>query len=139
MPVAKVRPTKNVVEAVPVSTTKPPVEEPGWLKRLAGLGQALLGSSSGNRRRYRRYPVAEMAQVVSGGQTFDCEVANVSTGGALLVPALPLIAGDTFTLTHPSSTISLTGRVIAQADDGTRIEFDQPTAGAIVSAWMRSS
>ena len=77
--------------------------------------------------------------VVSGGQTFECEVVNVSTGGALLVPALPLIAGATFTLTHPSSTISLTGRVIAQADDGTRIEFDQPTAGAIVSAWMRSS
>ena len=122
-----------------MSTTKPPPAEPGWLKRLAGLGQALLGSSSANRRRYRRYPVAELAQVTSGDKTFECEVANVSTGGALLVPALPLIAGATFTLTHPSATISLTGRVIAQADDGTRIEFDQPTAGAIVSAWMRSS
>jgi hypothetical protein len=122
-----------------VSTTKPPPEEPGWLKRLAGLGQALLGSSSANRRRYRRYTVAELAQVAAGGKTFDCEVANVSTGGALLVPALPLGAGDAFTLTHPSSTISLTGRVIAQAEEGTRIEFDQPTAGAIVSAWMRAS
>lgn len=120
-------------------TEKPPPAEPGWLKRLAGLGQALIGSSSANRRRYRRYPVAEMAQVASGSKTFECEVANVSTGGALLVPALPLDNGEAFTLTHPSSTISLTGRVVAQADDGTRIEFDQPTAGAIVSAWMRSS
>lgn len=57
----------------------------------------------------------------------------------MLVPALPLSAGDPFTLTHPSSTISLTGRVVAQAEEGTRIEFDQPTAGAIVSAWMRAS
>lgn len=124
-----------------MSTVKPPpvVEEPGWLKRLAGLGQALLGSSSANRRRYRRYPVAALAQVAAGDKTFECEVANVSTGGALLVPALPLGDGDAFTLTHPSSTISLTGRVLAQASDGTRIEFDQPTAGAIVSAWMRSS
>ncbi len=122
-----------------MSTVKPPLEEPGWLKRLAGLGQALLGSSSANRRRYRRYPVAELAQVASGDKTFDCEVANVSTGGALLIPALPLGDGSAFTLTHPSSTISLTGRVVGQADDGTRIEFDQPTAGAIVSAWMRAS
>ncbi len=121
-----------------MSAAKPPVvEEPGWLKRLAGLGQALLGSSSANRRRYRRYPVAALAQVAA--KTFECEVVNVSTGGALLVPALSLSDGSAFTLTHPSSTISLTGRVIAQADDGTRIEFDQPTAGAIVSAWMRSS
>ena len=122
-----------------MSTVKPPLEEPGWLTRLAGLGQALLGSSSANRRRYRRYPVAELAQVASGDKTFDCEVANVSTGGALLIPALPLGDGSAFTLTHPSSTISLTGRVVGQADDGTRIEFDQPTAGAIVSAWMRAS
>lgn len=127
------------MEAAALSTAKPPPEEPGWLKRLAGLGQALLGSSSANRRRYRRYPVAAMAQVVSGDKTFECEVANVSTGGALLVPALALAAGDAFTLTHPSSTISLTGHVISTADEGTRIEFDQPTAGAIVSAWMRSS
>lgn len=122
-----------------MSTVKPSPAEPGWLKRLSNLGQALLGSSSANRRRYRRYDVAELAQVVAGGKTFDCEVANVSTGGALLVPALPLDDGTAFTLTHPSSTISLTGRIIAKADDGTRIEFDQPTAGAIVSAWMRSS
>ncbi|MBL8689973.1 MAG: PilZ domain-containing protein [Rhodospirillaceae bacterium] len=122
-----------------MSTVKPPVEEPGWLKRLAGLGQALLGSSSANRRRYRRYEVAALAQVAAGDKTFECEVANVSTGGALLMPALPLGDGTAFTLTHPSSTISLTGRVIAKADDGTRIEFDQPTAGAIVSAWMRAS
>jgi len=122
-----------------MSTVKPPVEEPGWLKRLAGLGQALLGSSSANRRRYRRYEVAALAQVAAGDKTFECEVANVSTGGALLMPALPLGDGTAFTLTHPSSTISLTGRVIAKADEGTRIEFDQPTAGAIVSAWMRAS
>jgi hypothetical protein len=122
-----------------MSTVKPPVEEPGWLKRLAGLGQALLGSSSANRRRYRRYEVATLAQVAAGDKTFECEVANVSTGGALLMPALPLGDGTAFTLTHPSSTISLTGRVIAKADEGTRIEFDQPTAGAIVSAWMRAS
>lgn len=122
-----------------MSTVKPPVEEPGWLKRLAGLGQALLGSSSANRRRYRRYEVAALAQVAAGDKTFECEVANVSTGGALLMPALPLGDGTAFTLTYPSSTISLTGRVVAKADEGTRIEFDQPTAGAIVSAWMRAS
>lgn len=122
-----------------MSTVKPPPAEPGWLKRLAGIGQALLGSSSANRRRYRRYSVAELAQVTAGDKTFECEVANVSTGGALLVPNLALPDGTAFTLTHPSSTISLAGRVIAQAEDGTRIEFDQPAAGAIVSAWMRSS
>jgi hypothetical protein len=121
-----------------VSTTSPP-PEPGWLKRLAGLGQALLGNSDANRRRYRRYAVAELAQVAAGASTFDCAVANVSTGGALLTPSLPLASGAAFTLTHPSSTISLTGRVVGSADDGTRVEFDQPTAGAIVSAWMRSS
>ena len=129
----------KTLEVHPVSTAKPPPEEPGWLRRLAGLGEALFGSSSANRRRYRRYAVTEMAQVAAGDRTFECEVANVSTGGALLIPALPLGTGDAFTLTHPSSTISLTGRIIAHADNGTRIEFDQPTAGAIVSAWMRSS
>jgi hypothetical protein len=120
-----------------MSTANPP-PEPGWLKRLAGLGQVLLGVSDANRRRYRRYDVAELAQVAAGASIFDCSVANVSTGGALLTPALPLGSGDAFTLTHPSSTISLTGKVVSNADDGTRVEFDQPTAGAIVAAWMRS-
>jgi len=120
-----------------VSAGTPPPDEPAWLKRLAGVGDSLIGTEE--RRRARRYEVTEPAQVTADGLRHDCEVINVSSGGAYLAPALDLPIGTVCTLTHPSSTASVSGHIVGKDEAGTHIAFDDPTSGVIVSAWIRAS
>jgi hypothetical protein len=125
-------------EKPPSTGTSIMSKEPRWITRLAQLGQALVGNNV-NRRQYRRYDVSEPVHVAADGKSFECSVDNVSTGGARLVPALPIPVGSDVVMTHPSSTMIIAAKVVGGDPTSTRIAFDQPTAGAIVSAWMRAS
>jgi len=108
-------------------------EAVNWLKRIFG------GPGRGaERRRYPRYPVAAILDVEYGGESMGCTLDNVSAGGVRLVPKLPgATAGTAVTVRHAPSGLALSGRVVGDDSDGTRVQFDSEDAGIVVSSWLR--
>lgn len=101
------------------------------LMSLIGLG------SKENRRKYERYPIVAPLEVTVGDKSFQCEVENVSAGGLRLSPALEAEIGETITILHPKSELSLEATVVGVDPSGTRAQFNSDGAGTVVSVWVR--
>lgn len=101
------------------------------LMSLIGLG------NNENRRKYERYPIVAPLEVTVGDKSFQCEVENVSAGGLRLSPALEAEIGDTITILHPKSELSLEATVVGVDQSGTRAQFNSDEAGTVVSVWVR--
>lgn len=103
-----------------------------WLRRFFS------GATGGaERRRYPRYPVSAPLEIDVGGTTVGCRLDNVSAGGVRLTPVVAAGLGDTVTVRHATSGLSLRGRIVGQDQDGTRVQFDSEDAGIVVSSWLR--
>ncbi len=102
-----------------------------YLMSLVGLG------GKENRRKYERYPIVTALEVMIDGQNFRCEAENVSAGGLRLTPALSVKAGETITILHPRSGMSLEATVAGSDPSGTRARFNTDDAGTVVSVWVR--
>jgi len=101
------------------------------LMSLIGLG------SKENRCKYERYPIVAPLEVTVGYKSFQCEVENVSAGGLRLSPALEAEIGETITILHPKSELSLEATVVGVDPSGTRAQFNSDEAGTVVSVWVR--
>lgn len=102
-----------------------------YLMSLVGLG------GKENRRKYKRYPIVTALEVTVGDKNFQCEVENVSAGGLRLTPALDVKTGETITILHPRSELSLDATVMGSDATGTRARFNSDEAGTVVSVWVR--
>lgn len=103
-----------------------------WLRRIFSSPQR-----DAERRRYPRYPVSAQVEVDVAGRTAECVLDNVSAGGVRLMTEIPATLGETVTVRHASSGLSLTGHVLGLDDGGIRVKFDSEDAGIVVSSWLR--
>lgn len=103
-----------------------------WLRRIFSSPQR-----GAERRRYPRYPVAAPVEVDVADRTVECALDNVSAGGVRLTPGVPAELGDTVTVRHAASGLSLPGQVVGQDEGGTRVRFGSEDAGIVVSSWLR--
>ena len=103
-----------------------------WLRRIFSNSQ-----TDAERRRYPRYPVSAHVEVDVAGRTVECTLDNVSAGGVRLMPGVPATLGETVTVRHAASGLSLPGHVVGLDDDGTRVKFNSEDAGIVVSSWLR--
>ena len=103
-----------------------------WLKRIFSNSQ-----QDAERRRYPRYPVSAHVEVDVAGRTMECVLDNVSAGGIRLRPGVSAAIGETVTVRHAASGLSLPGHVVGLDDGGTRVKFDSEDAGIVVSSWLR--
>lgn len=99
--------------------------------------QALGLSSKDERRQFERYPVDSPLEVTVDGIAHKCIVDNVSVGGLRLEPPVNAQPDAELTIKHSESGLSLNGRLIGNDAGGSRISFDSPEAGAVVSVWVR--
>ncbi|WP_028465561.1 PilZ domain-containing protein [Nisaea denitrificans] len=104
---------------------------------LNAILQAIGLSSKDERRQFERYPVTSPIEVTVVGKAHNCIIDNVSVGGLRLEPPVDAEPGADLTIKHPESGLNLTGQLIGNDTDGSRISFNSSEAGAVVSVWLR--
>ncbi|MFV3128461.1 PilZ domain-containing protein [Niveispirillum sp. KHB5.9] len=90
-----------------------------------------------NRRRFDRHAVQFGIRLQAGGQTYDCDMRDVSPSGALLVDAPNLPIGTMTVLEIPQIALSTDARVVRRTELGIGIEFSRDGVGAIVAGWAK--
>jgi hypothetical protein len=100
------------------------------------LSAWLSGDDPRDRRRHRRYAARAPIVVEVGDRCFECHFANVSDGGALLMPALDVPLGTIVKLTHKDLPATAEAEVVGVDDRGTRLRFDSEVAGAVITTWL---
>jgi hypothetical protein len=91
-----------------------------------------------NRRRFRRYSVYTAVDATFDGRSQACEIVNISSGGALLLPVLNCPVGTRVSVTTRALPAPLTGEVVNQAEKGTGIQFDSTLTGSFATLWLNS-
>jgi hypothetical protein len=89
-----------------------------------------------NRRRFRRYDVNTGVEVLIAGRVHVCEIANISSGGALLLPPIDCPIGASARLSARLLPTPLTGRIVGHSDQGTGIQFDSTLSGSFATLWF---
>lgn len=105
---------------------------------LAPLVRLWRRSRFANRRRFRRYSVHTAVDVTFDGRSQACEIVNISSGGALLLPVLSCPIGTRVSLKTPMLPTPLVGEVVSQAEKGTGIQFDSTLTGSFATLWLNS-
>ena len=89
-----------------------------------------------NRRRFRRYDVNTAVEVSVDGRIHVCAIANISSGGALLLPSIDCPVGAVARLSTRVLPTSLTGTVVSHSAQGTGIQFDSTVSGSFATLWF---
>ena len=97
----------------------------------------LKGLFKPNRRRYDRHAVQFSVRLQAGGQTYECNMRDVSPSGALLVDAPELTIGTLAQLEIPQIALTTSARVVRRTELGIGVEFSKDGIGAIVAGWAR--
>lgn len=91
-----------------------------------------------NRRRFRRYNVHTTVEVTFGDRSHDCEIVNISSGGALLMPILDCSTGTMVRVATRALPAPLIGKVVSRSNEGTGIQFDSTLSGSFATLWLNS-
>ncbi|MBB6251241.1 PilZ domain-containing protein [Nitrospirillum iridis] len=94
-----------------------------------------------NRRTYDRLSVDSEVQLSCGDAVVSCRIADVSAGGAFLIPRAPganLSIGTEGVLRLPGAPVAAAVRIVRHTDAGVGIEFERDGVGAIVAGWVRA-
>lgn len=91
-----------------------------------------------NRRRFRRYSVHTAVDVTFNGRSHACEIVNISSGGALLMPLLDCPIGTKVRVATRTLPTPLVGEVVSHADKGTGVQFDSTLSGSFATIWLNS-
>ncbi|MEA1675152.1 PilZ domain-containing protein [Nitrospirillum sp. BR 11163] len=91
-----------------------------------------------NRRTYDRLSVDSHVQLSCGDVLVSCRIADVSAGGAFLVPDPDLPIGTEGVLRLPGAPVAAAVRIVRRTDSGVGIEFLRDGVGAIVAGWVRA-
>lgn len=113
----------------------PPQEPKGLWAPMVRLWRR---SRFANRRRFRRYGVHAAVDVTFNGRSQTCEIVNISSGGALLLPLLDCPIGAKVRIKTTTLPTLLLGEVVSQADKGTGIQFESTLTGAFATIWLNS-
>lgn len=84
-------------------------------------------TDTGNRRKYERYPCPHSAQTFHGSQWRDCDVDDISAGGALIKHTERPAIGSVVML-FVEDVAELPGVVVRHAEDGFALRFELSAA-----------
>lgn len=76
-----------------------------------------------DRRSSRRWIINETVEIVVGGEAYDFEIADVSTGGARIIADVELEPGMKVVLQLPGP-LHLPAKVVHRQADGAGIQFE---------------
>ena len=96
-------------------------------------GERFADERRGNNRRESEVAVVVMVD----SNSHECMISNVGPGGAFLSPGFGTEVGDFVVLIIPGSHVSATARVQRVEARGVGVEFNQESAGALITAWSR--
>lgn len=118
---------------IPHKAGNSPQRAGGFLEPMLRLWRR---SRFANRRRFRRYSVHTAVDVTFNDRSHTCEIVNISSGGALLLPVLDCPVGTKVRLITSTLPAPLEGAVVSQAEKGTGIQFESTLTGSFATLWL---
>ena len=87
-------------------------------------------------RNFARLAADTEIEVIGSEGRYLCRLANISVGGALLRPPLPLAEGTDVTISVMNRQMTTAAQLLRTGPDGTAIAFAGETAdAAVVAGW----